>query len=107
MAGHTSIVLDYDSLLELAKSRRVKVIEAEGLGQSSGLCFNKGGSEWIAIDSSLPIDEKTRTLGFLLEHYPGMTGHTKWGPGEVALHPDETHFQALKCTPGQVSHDGL
>jgi hypothetical protein len=107
MAGHRSTVLDYEGLLELAKSRRVKVIEAEGLGPSSGICFNKGGSEWIAIDSSLPIGEKTRTLGFLLENYPGMTGHTKWGPGEVALHPDETHFQALQCTADRVSPGGL
>ena len=98
MAGHTSTVLDYEGLLELAKSRRVKVIEAEGLGESGGFCFNKGGSEWIAIDSSLPIDEKTRALGFLLENYPGMSGSTKWGPGEVVLNPDETYFHALTCT---------
>jgi hypothetical protein len=36
-----------------------------------------------------------------------MTGHTKWGPGEVALHPDETHFQALQCTADHVSPGGL
>jgi hypothetical protein len=102
MAGHTSIIMDYDGLFELARSRRVKVIEAEDLGGSSGLCFNKEGSEWIAIDSRLPISEKARALGFLLEKYPGMSGRTKWGPGEVALNPDETHFQALKCTPRQV-----
>ncbi len=89
--------LDYDGLLELARIRRVRVIETTGLEKSSGVSFNKWNREWIAIDSSLPTREKTRALGFLLENYPGKVRTHQRSPGEVRLGPGETHFQSLKC----------
>ena len=32
--------------------------------------FSKDGTDWIAVDSELPIKEKIRTLGYLLESEP-------------------------------------
>jgi hypothetical protein len=97
MMGRKISALDYEGLLELAKSSRVKVIEAQGLGQRSGISFNKAGSEWIAIDSSLPLGEKSRVLGFLLEHYPGKMRCTRTDAAGVPLGLGETHFQEIDC----------
>jgi hypothetical protein len=97
MTGRKTRALDYAGLLELAKSRRVKVIDAQGLGQRSGVSFNKAGSEWIAIDSSLPLSERTRALGFLLEHYPGKMRCTQTDAAGVPLGSGETHFQEISC----------
>ena len=59
---------DYRSLIDLARSRNIKVVEARGLDMRKGIRFQKNGSEWIALDSDLPSNEKIRTLGFLLEN---------------------------------------
>ena len=65
-----SSMLDYPTLCDLARSRNIKYVEARGLDTRKGVRFTKDGSEWIAVDSDLPIGEKIRTLGFLLENEP-------------------------------------
>ncbi len=62
--------LDYTTLQDLARSRNIKCVEARGLDLRKGVRFQKDGTEWIAVDRDLPITEKTRTLGFLLENEP-------------------------------------
>jgi hypothetical protein len=62
--------LDYQALCDLAKSRNIKCVEARGLDLRKGVRFHKDESEWIAIDIDLPLNEKIRTLGYLLEHEP-------------------------------------
>lgn len=32
--------------------------------------FTRDGRDWIAVDRDLPVNEKIRALGFLLEHEP-------------------------------------
>jgi hypothetical protein len=59
-------ILDFQGLAELASSRNIKVVEADGLEDSSGIRFQKSGNEWIAVNSSLSSTEKIRALGFLL-----------------------------------------
>ncbi len=59
--------MDYRTLLDLARSLNVKVVEARGLDTRRGVRFHHDGMEWIALDSDLPVNEKIRTLGFLLE----------------------------------------
>jgi hypothetical protein len=60
--------LDYPMLQDLARSRGIKVIEAKGLDTRRGVRFCRNGTEWLAVDASLPVEEKIRTLGFLLEN---------------------------------------
>lgn len=62
--------LDYPTLIDLARSRDIRFVEARGLDTRKGVRFYKDGSEWIAVDSDLPVNEKVRALGFLLEHDP-------------------------------------
>jgi len=62
--------LDYQSLRELAESRGIRFVEAQGLDMRKGVRFNKNGDDWIAVDSDLPEKEKIRALGFLLEKEP-------------------------------------
>jgi hypothetical protein len=62
--------LDYRTLLDLARSRDIRYVEARGLDTRKGVRFWKDGSDWIAVDSDLPVDEKIRTLGYLLENEP-------------------------------------
>ena len=63
-------MLNYQALCDLAKSRKIKFVEARGLDTRKGVRFLKDGEEWIAIDSDLPEKEKIRTLGYLLENEP-------------------------------------
>ncbi len=67
---HEGDRLDYQALCDLARSRNIKCIEARGLDTRKGVRFHKDGEDWIAIDSDLPVSEKIRTLGYLLENEP-------------------------------------
>ncbi|MGC9194415.1 MAG: hypothetical protein ACP5IL_03050 [Syntrophobacteraceae bacterium] len=62
--------LDYTTLQDLARSRNVTCIEARGLDLRKGVRFTRDGHDWIAVDSDLPVGEKIRALGFLLENEP-------------------------------------
>ena len=62
--------LDYTTLRDLARSRNIQYVEARGLDLRKGVRFTKDGQDWIAVDSDLPVNEKIRALGFLLEHAP-------------------------------------
>jgi hypothetical protein len=66
----TASVLDYPTLCDLARSRNIRYVEARGLDLRKGVRFSKDGTDWIAVDSSLPVSEKIRALGFLLENEP-------------------------------------
>jgi len=63
-------MLDYSALCDLARSRNVRYVEARGLDTRKGERIPKDGSDWIAVDSDLPVKEKIRTLGYLLENEP-------------------------------------
>ena len=52
-------VLDYSALCELALSRNIKYVEAKGLDTRKGVRFSKNGSDWIAVDSDLPITDRS------------------------------------------------
>ncbi len=62
--------LDYTTLRDLARSRNITYVEARGLDLRRGVRFSKDGRDWIAVDSDLPVGEKIRALGFLLENEP-------------------------------------
>ncbi len=62
--------LDYTTLCDLARSRNIRYVEARGLDTRKGVRFTKDGRDWIAVDSDLPVKEKIRTLGYLLENEP-------------------------------------
>ncbi len=59
---------DYRALSDLARSLNIHVVEADRLDMRRGIRFLHDGSEWIAVDSSLSVNEKVRTLGFLLKN---------------------------------------
>ncbi len=61
---------DYRTLIDLARSRNINCVEARGLDTRRGIRFRQSTSEWIAVDADLPVEEKIRTLGFLLENEP-------------------------------------
>lgn len=68
--------LDYTTLRDLARSRNIIYLEARGLDARKGVRFTKGGREWIAVDSELPVNEKIRALGYLLENEPASVAET-------------------------------
>ncbi len=70
MNDETKAPVTLQGLIELAASRSIRVIEAEGLGQKSGLRYQKNGVEWIVLNSSMSDNEKRRAMGFLLEENP-------------------------------------
>jgi hypothetical protein len=70
MEHETRNPMSLKDLFELASSRNIRVIEAEGLGQKSGLRYQKNGVEWIVLNVSMSETEKTRAMGFLLEENP-------------------------------------
>jgi hypothetical protein len=67
MVNETRNPVDLQELLELARSKNIRVIEAEGLGDKSGLRYRKSGVEWIVLNSSISDSEKIRAMGYLLE----------------------------------------
>lgn len=60
--------IDYTTMLDLARAANFQVVEARGLDTRKGIRFRKGGMDWIALDSDLPVHEKMRTLGHLMDH---------------------------------------
>lgn len=70
MERQKASTIEYAGLCELARSRKIRYVEARGLDTRKGVRFWKDGSDWIAVDSELPASEKIRTLGYLLENEP-------------------------------------
>ena len=70
MVDETRNPMGLQDLIELAGSRGIRVIEAEGLGEKSGLRYQKRGVEFIVLNSSLSDNEKMRAMGHLLEENP-------------------------------------
>lgn len=70
MVNETNNSMTLQDFFDLARSKDIRVIEAEGLGQKSGLRYQKNGVEWIVLNSSLSEEEKIRAMGFLLEENP-------------------------------------
>ena len=90
--------LDYTTLRELARSRNIKYVEARGLDGRKGVRFWKDGSDWIAVDSGLSVEEKIRTLGYLLENEPASVA-TKVGiKGEFSKTSSLTPILTLCCS---------
>jgi hypothetical protein len=72
MVDETRKPMDLQELLELARSKGIRVIEAEGLGDKSGLRYRKRGVETIVLNSSMTDNEKMRAMGHLLEEDPSV-----------------------------------
>ncbi len=89
--------LDYPTLIDLARSRDIRFVEARGLDTRKGVRFFKDGSEWIAVDSDLPVEEKIRTLGFLLEHDPASTAARAGLKGHFSAGSSMTPVLTLCC----------
>jgi hypothetical protein len=70
MVDETRNPMGLQDLFELARSKGIRVIEAEGLGEKSGIRYQKRGVEHIVLNSSLTDKEKMRALGHLLEEEP-------------------------------------
>ena len=70
MEHETKKPMSLQELFELARSKNIRVIEAEGLGDKSGLRYQKRGVEFIVLNSSLSDNEKMRAMGHLLEENP-------------------------------------
>ena len=73
----------YDNLRELAASRQIRVIEVSEISGKNGMHFHSQGQDWIAINSNLPINEKIRSLGFLLEDAQTREGQASEGSAQV------------------------
>ncbi len=58
--------IDYTTLRDLARAAHLKVVEAKGLDTRNGIRFQRDGIDWIAVNADLPIQEKTRVLGDLM-----------------------------------------
>ncbi len=67
---HKGSFIDYPTLIDLARSQCIEFVEARGLDTRKGIRFRQGDREWIAIDSDLPVSEKIRALGYLLDNKP-------------------------------------
>jgi hypothetical protein len=72
MVHETKNPVSLQELFELARSKNIRVIEAEGLGDKSGLRYRKRGVEWIILNSSMSDNEKMRAMGHLLEEDPSV-----------------------------------
>jgi hypothetical protein len=70
MMNETRNPMNLQELFELAASRNIRAIEAEGLGEKSGLRYQKNGVEWIVLNSSMSDTEKIRAMGSLLGENP-------------------------------------
>ncbi|GLI35394.1 MAG: hypothetical protein GX433_10910 [Deltaproteobacteria bacterium] len=90
--------LDYTTLRELAQSRNVKYVEARGLDMRKGVRFHKDGSDWIAVDAGLPVEEKIRTLGYLLENEPASMAARIGMKGDFSETSSLTPVLTLCCS---------
>lgn len=59
--------MDYTTMMDLARAANFKVVEARGLDSRKGIRFRRGGMDWIALDMDLPVHEKMRALGHLMD----------------------------------------
>ena len=91
MVDETRNSVDLQELFELARSKNIRVIEAEGLGDKSGLRFQKRGVETIVLNSSMSDDEKIRAMGHLLEEDPSVV---ELDTGKVA---EQLGLISLRC----------
>lgn len=89
--------MDLTSLMDLAGSKGIRVVEARGLDTGRGVRFHKGGSEWIAVDSDLSMNEKIRTLGFLLGKGPGEAARETGFKTDFTGSSSITHVLTLCC----------
>jgi hypothetical protein len=89
--------MDYPTLIDLARSQNIKYVEAHGLDTRRGVRFHKNGSDWIAVDSDLHVNEKIRTLGFLLEHEPAEVAKEMGIKTDFAESSSMTHVLTLCC----------
>ena len=94
MVDATGNPADLQDLLELARSKGIRVIEAEGLGDKSGLRYQKRGVEHIVLNSSMTDNEKMRAMGFLLEENPGFV---ELDTGKIA---QQLGLVSLRCPKG-------
>lgn len=70
MVNDTTNPVTLQQLFELAGSKNIRVVEAEGLGEKSGLRYQKNGVEWIVLNAAMSESEKIRAMGFLMEENP-------------------------------------
>jgi hypothetical protein len=89
--------MDYRTLMDLALSKNIRVLEAKGLDMRRGIRFRKDGRDWIAVDSDLPMNEKTRALGFLLKEDPRFTADAVEKLGEFGAVGTMTPVLTLCC----------
>ena len=94
MVHEKSNPADLKELLELARSKSIRVIEAGGLGDKSGYRFQKRGVEWIVLNSSMSDSEKMRAMGHLLEE---DTSAVELDTGKVA---EQLGLISLRCPTG-------
>ena len=94
MVNETRNPMNLQEFFELARSRNIRVIEAEGLGEKSGLRFQKRGVETIVLNSSMSDDEKIRALGHLLEEDPSFV---ELDTGKIA---EQLGLVSLQCPKG-------
>lgn len=97
MAKSTLHRMDFRTLMDLARSKNIKVVEARGLDTRRGVRFHKDGSEWIAMDSDLSMTEKIRTLGFLLGKEPAEAASEMGFRTDSAGGNSMTHVLTLCC----------
>ena len=94
MVHETKKPVDLKEFLELARSKNIRVIEAEGLGDKSGLRFQKRGVETIVLNSSMSDNEKVRAMGYLLEE---DSSAVELDTGKVA---EQLGLISLQCPKG-------
>ena len=94
MEHETRNPVGLQELFELARSKCIRVIEAEGLGEKSGLRFQKRGVETIVLNSSMSDDEKVRAMGFLLEE---DSNFVELDTGKIA---EQLGLISLQCPKG-------
>jgi hypothetical protein len=73
----------YENLMEIAASRQIRVVEVAETSGKDGMRFHLEGQDWIAINSDLSINEKIRSLGFLLEDAQTGQGQASEGSNRV------------------------
>ena len=83
MMGEARNQPDYEKLMELAATRQIRVIEASETNGKDGMRFRSQGQDWIAINSDLSMNEKIRSLGFLLENAESNEGQESEGSTRV------------------------
>lgn len=90
-------ILDFQGLAELASSQNIRVVEADGLGNSNGIRFRNSGNEWIAVNSSLSSMEKIRALGFLLNDRGEGFRSVPWKPRRSSGTNGKISISSLRC----------